>query len=203
MRSNPDYELTDPEQIEQLVDAHPWAIMVTATSRGVVASHLPILVDERAPLSVVGHLGRPDDVAHELGSHEVMIIVSGPNGYVSPGWYGLSDAVPTWNYVAAHLYGVPEVLDAAETVEVLAATVERFERVRSKPMLLDLSSAYVQQISGGTAGFRMRPTRVHGKSKLSQDKPQAVVSRILAALDSDATYSNSALANEMRRVHQR
>jgi transcriptional regulator len=202
MRSNPDYELTDPEEIERLVRAQPWAVLVSATSSGVVASHLPILVEDGESLSIVGHLGRPDEVAHELGSHEVMLIVTGPNGYVSPGWYGLPDAVPTWNYVAAHLRGVPELLDDASTMGVLAATVERFEGARSAPMLLDPSSAYVQRIAGGTAGFRLRPSSVQAKVKLSQDKPPDVIGKIVAALDTDPMYANPSLADEMRRVHQ-
>jgi transcriptional regulator len=202
MRENPDYELTDPEEIERLIRAQPWAVLVSATANGVVASHLPILVEDGEPLSIVGHLGRPDDVVHELGSHEVVLIVTGPSGYVSPGWYGLADAVPTWNYVAVHLRGVPEILDDAATVGVLEATVERFEGARSEPMLLDPSSAYVQRIAGGVAGFRLRPTSVQGKLKMSQDKPAEVVGKIVTALVTDPTYANPALAREMRRVHQ-
>jgi transcriptional regulator len=177
-------------------------VLVSATANGVVASHLPILVEDGEPLSIVGHLGRPDDVVHELGSHEVVLIVTGPSGYVSPGWYGLADAVPTWNYVAVHLRGVPEILDDAATVGVLEATVERFEGARSEPMLLDPSSAYVQRIAGGVAGFRLRPTSVQGKLKMSQDKPAEVVGKIVTALVTDPTYANPALAREMRRVHQ-
>ena len=33
-------------------------------------------------------VGRPDERLHELGQHEAMVIVYGPQGYVSPSWYG-------------------------------------------------------------------------------------------------------------------
>jgi transcriptional regulator len=164
---------------------------------------VPVLLEEGPGLSVVGHLGRPDDVLPALGTHEVLLVVAGPHGYVSPGWYGYSPALPTWNYVAAHLYGTPEVLGPEETYRVLSDTVDHFERVRDEPVRLEPIEDHAHRVARGAVGFRLRVTRVQAKAKLSQDKPAEVVDRVIAALGSDPAYANPALAERMRAEHGR
>jgi len=107
VRPNPDYSMTDEAEVADLLRDHPWCTIVShVPGRGIVASHYPVLVDEESEgLTVFCHVGKPDQNLHELGQHELTIIVEGPQGYVSPGWYGVSPAVPTWNFVVAHLTG--------------------------------------------------------------------------------------------------
>ncbi|MFI6317520.1 FMN-binding negative transcriptional regulator [Nonomuraea sp. NPDC050556] len=192
MRDNPDYTLDDPARVRALISENPWAVLVSPAG-GLTASHLPVLLEEGPELSLVGHLGRPDDELHELGQHEVLMIVQGPGGYISPGWYGISPAVPTYNYLTVHLYGRPEVLGPEETYQVLMDTVARYEGAPA-------DSGYARSIAPGAAGFRLRPDRWVGKAKLSQDKPPAVVERVIDALGTDPRYANPALAREMRQT---
>ena len=120
MRQNPYYELADEGEIRRLIRENPWAVLVSNSSTGLVASHYPILLEEeREELSIVTHVGRPDDKVHELGEHELLVIVQGPHGYISSSWYGGHIEVPTWNFIVAHLSGVPEILDPDENFEVL------------------------------------------------------------------------------------
>lgn len=204
MRTNPDYAM-DPSDLKPLVRENPWATLVAATSAGLVASHYPVLVDERREeLSLLTHVGRPDEEVLELGRGELLIIVAGPHGYVSPSWYGTSPAVPTWNFVVAHLAGVPELLTASENLTVLAALVDHLEAPVKSPraMLADpVDAAYARRISAGTVGVRLTPTRITTKAKLSQDKPPEVVERVLTELEGAGPYASPALAQEMRRVH--
>ena len=84
MRSNPHFTLDDPATIKRLIEENPWATLVSTTSAGLVASHYPVLLDERREeISILSHVGRPDDQLHELGEHEMMLIVQGPHGYIS------------------------------------------------------------------------------------------------------------------------
>ncbi|MFI6502815.1 FMN-binding negative transcriptional regulator [Nonomuraea typhae] len=195
MRHNPDYLLDDDTRIRTLIADNPWATLVSGGSGGLTGSHLPVLLEDGPELSLVGHLGRPDDDLHELGEHEVLLIVEGPNGYISPGWYGTGPAVPTWNYLAVHLYGRPEVLGPEETYRVLMDTVDRFERVRPEPYRIE--HGYGRAVAPGVAGFRLRPERVVAKAKLSQDKSPDVVRNVIHALEHDPFYANPALAREM------
>jgi transcriptional regulator len=206
MRDNPAFSVNDSEEIVRLIELNPWVTLVSSTSAGLVASHYPVVLDRsRDELSILSHVGRPDEQLHELGEHEVLVIVQGPHGYISPGWYDAKPAVPTWNFVVAHLHGVPEILSAEENLRVLEDLVDHFEermpaprRMRGTPP----NSEYADRISAGTVGFRLTPTRIEAKSKLSQNKSPEVVETIISELAGDGPYANPALAAEMRRVHE-
>ena len=120
-----------------------------------VASHYPILLDTDAEeLAVLTHLGRPDDELHGVGKGEMLVIVQGNHGYVSPSWYGPgATRAPTWNFSVAHLYGVPEVLSEEENLATLARLVERFEREVEEPMYLDRE--WAAPFARGTVGIRL------------------------------------------------
>lgn len=140
MRHNPSYAVDDPAIVATLVRANPWATLVSDGEDGIVASHYPVLVDDKAEgLTLLTHLGRPDEVVHDLeGGGEMLVIVQGTHGYVSPSWYtpGATQA-PTWNFTVAHCHGVPEVLGEEENLAVLTRLVERFERQVKEPLYLD------------------------------------------------------------------
>lgn len=205
MRTNPYYDLEDRATIERLIRENPWAILVSPASEGLVASHYPVLIDEsREELSIVTHLGRPDEKVHELGRHEMLMIVQGPHGYVSSSWYGELVEVPTWNFITAHLSGVPELIEGEENFEILTRLVERFEREVENPRYLDSSPEVyddARRDSKGTVGLRLTPTRIVAKQKMSQNRPPEKVDDIIAELEGDGPYASAELAREMRIAH--
>lgn len=203
MRQNPSFALDDPAEIRRIVREHPWATLVSATSTGLQVSHYPVVL-EGDDLTIVSHVGRPDDAIHELGEHDVVVILQGPHGYVSPGWYDADPAVPTWNFVTVHLHGRPELLSPQENLRVLAELVDVFEAPLPEPRRMDATpenADYAERISRGTVGFRLRPTRVEAKAKLSQNKPEHIVRSVVGELEGDGPYAQPQLAAEMRRVH--
>jgi transcriptional regulator len=206
MRKNPYYELTDEVEIKRLIRENPWATLVSNSSSGLVASHYPVMLEEeREELSIVTHVGRPDEKVHELGEHELLVIVQGPHGYISSSWYGAHIEVPTWNFIVAHLSGVPEVLDASENFEVLTRLVDRFEQHVDHPRRLDASPEIAEDArrdSRGTVGLRLVPTRIVAKRKMSQNKPPEIVATVLGELEGSGPYASETLAREMRLVHR-
>ena len=204
MRQNPSFAMTDVGELRRLVELNPWVTLVSQTDAGLVASHYAVLLDEgRDDLTIVGHVGRPDDLIHSLGERELLVVVQGPHGYISPGWYADGANVPTWNFVSAHLTGVPEILSPQENLEVLDRLVARFESGMPQPRLLwepPNDADYVTKLERGTVGFRLTPTRVVAKRKLSQNRPDEVVETIIAELEAGAgPYADPRLAGEMRR----
>ncbi|SEM42803.1 FMN-binding negative transcriptional regulator [Nonomuraea pusilla] len=204
MLEQPVFAMTDPEQIDALIDAYGWASLVTHTERhGLVVSHLPIVRDRQAPPgsgAVLGHLAGPDGVLHELGRHDAVLIVQGAHGYLSPSWYGETPHVPTWDFQVIHLHGRPEPLDADATFAVLRDTVDHFESVMPVPWTLDSVAGYAARIARGTVGFRLRPRRVVAKAKLSQDESARLRARTAGMLDADGPYRNPALAAAIRSI---
>jgi transcriptional regulator len=205
VRHTPNYVITHPEEIKRLIRENPWATIVSNTATGLVASHYPVVLEEGvAEISIVSHVGRPDETLHELGQHEIMVIIQGPHGYISPGWYKTpADFVPTWNHVTAHLYGVPQILSDAENFEVLGQLVDHFEQRMPRPVSLDIDEDAARRIARGTVGLRLVVTRFDARLKLSQNKSPEVVERIIDQLETGENYSSPELAREMRRVHDR
>ena len=151
----------------------------------------------------MSHFGLPDRKLHELGEHEILVIIQGAHGYVSPGWYEKGDFVPTWNHVTAHLYGVPEILSAEANFAVLDRLVDHFEGRMPHPVSLHEDEAKARHIATGTVGLRLTVTRFDARLKLSQNKSAEVVERIIGEFEHGDNYSSPALAREMRRVHPR
>lgn len=203
MRQTPRYIVTDPEEVKRLIRENPWATIVSNTANGLVASHYPVILEESAEgISIVSHVGRPDEQLHELGQHEVLVVIQGPHGYISPGWYDADDFVPTWNHVTAHLYGTPELLSDEENFRVLSELTDHFEERMPHPKSLDIDEEAARRIAKGTVGLRLRVTRFDARLKLSQNKPPEVIDRIIDELQAGEQYSNPGLAREMRRVHR-
>lgn len=212
MRHTPHFLMTDVDEVRRLIAENPWATIVSHTAAGLVASHYPVLLDsttsagtaedtDTAEIVLVSHVGRPDEVAHELGQHEVLVVFQGPHGYVSPAWYPAEQFVPTWNHVTAHCWGTPEILSDEENFRVLGELVDHFERVMPEPVSLEVDEQTARGMAKGTVGIRIRVTRFDARAKLSQNKAPEVVERIIAGLRGDGPYASPALADEMARAH--
>lgn len=197
MRPNALLASDDPDVIRRLIRQNPWAILVSAGAEGLVASHYPVLLDEGADqLAVLTHVGRPDETIHGFGANEVLLIVQGRHGYISPSWYAPGAIkAPTWNFSAAHCYGVPQVLGEEENLAVLARLVERFERHVDDPVLLD--PEWARPLAQGTVGIRLPIERFICKIKMSQDKDPQSRRQVMDALRRPGPYENPGLADDM------
>lgn len=183
------------------VGDYPWATLISQTTSGLVVSHAPVL-PEQSPngVALVGHLALDDALVHELGSCDVVVVLQGPHGYISPTWYVGGPYVPTWNFVVAHFHGRPAVLDEATTYDVLDRTVEHFEQQRPAPFHLGEVDEYARRIAPYVAGFRLVPERLVVKEKLSQDKPAEDWAGVVSGLENpDDVHANAGLAETMRR----
>jgi transcriptional regulator len=200
VRRNPEYAVTDVQVVRALIAENPWATIVSHGEAGLVASHCPVLLDDGSDeLAVVTHVGRPDEELHRFGTSEMLLIVAGPHGYVSPSWYTeQATPVPTWNFSVAHCYGIPRVLGAEENLRVLTRLVEHFERHVDAPVPLDQQIG--AQVAAGTVGIRLTITRFACKVKMSQGQDPQTQRQILDALRGLGPYGNPKLADDMQRA---
>jgi transcriptional regulator len=209
MLERAEYAMKSMEDVRRLIRDHGWAVLVVGSSGDLRAAHVPCLLDPvhdaggaAEQLVIIGHTARADPVVTELRSgHEVLLIFQGPNGYISPAWYGESPSPPTWNFTAAHVGGIPEVLEGGEAFSVLERTVEHFEAARDDPWELRGDAlGYARRLAQETAPFRVGSAAIQAKAKLSQDKPRGIQDRMIGALEEGGPYRNPQLAAEMRRV---
>lgn len=203
------FAMRSMEDVRRLVRSHGGALLVVAASGELQAAHVPCMLDplhdaggRSKELVVVGHTARADPVsAALLGRDQVLLIFQGAHGYISPAWYGEGPHLPTWNFTAVHMRGMPDVLEGDEGFWVLERSVEHFESARTEPWRLGGDAmVYARRIASETVPFRLRSANIQAKAKLSQDKERRIQDRIIAALERRGPYHNRELAAEMRFV---
>ncbi|WP_158750959.1 FMN-binding negative transcriptional regulator [Acidobacterium sp. S8] len=167
--------------IHQLMRSHPLASLVTFGASGLFASHLPMVLDERAaPFGMLRcHVSRANAQWKDFDPDvQALAIFSGAEHYISPAWYAEKQAtgkvVPTWNYVVVHAYGYLKVMD---DVVWLRAHVESLTKIHEAGMqnpwaVSDAPEEYVAPMLKGIVGLEMKIERLEGKWKLSQNRSE-------------------------------
>ncbi|HEX7127722.1 MAG TPA: FMN-binding negative transcriptional regulator [Thermodesulfobacteriota bacterium] len=185
------------------------ATLVSAGEGGLVATHLPLLLDpEPAPLgTLVGHVARANGHWRDLAAApDALAVFLGPEGYVSPSWYPTKretgKVVPTWNYVAVHAYGRVEVFDDPDRLlAVVTRLTDVHESYRADPWRVsDAPEDYVRAMLKGIVGVSLRIERIEGKWKMSQNRPQADREAVRAAFAADDRPGARAVAEVMDEI---
>ncbi|MGZ9809267.1 FMN-binding negative transcriptional regulator [Pseudoroseicyclus sp. H15] len=174
MHPNPVFHTRSPEANLAFARQRGFGTLAVAVAGEPLLAHVPFVVTEG---EVEAHLLRSNPIARALlaAPLRARLAVTGPEGYVSPDWYGLEDQVPTWNYVAVHLTGELELRPADELRAHLDRLSAEFEaRLAPKPPWLtakmppDLLARMMRSI----VPVRLRVAEVDGTWKLGQNKPE-------------------------------
>lgn len=193
----------DAEKQAAFIERHSFATLVTSHNDGSdgsspFASHLPLLFDaDRGPQgTLVGHMARANPHWRQFASGvESLAIFHGPHAYVSPSWYASEPAVPTWNYAAVHVYGVPFVIeDHDRVVEALNRTVAFYESAFERPWPGQLPEEYRDGLIRAIVAFEIPVSRIEGKYKLSQNRSPADRQGVYQALSRSAFASDREVA---------
>jgi len=186
-----DFRVEDLNILHADMQQNSLATLVSITSAGLVATHLPILLDEqRGPYgTILGHVSRANLQwqQSDLGV-EALLIFTGPDTYVSPSWYPAKQetgrVVPTWNYAAIHAYGKLNFFDDAERLrQIVTRLTDRHEAAFAKPWLVtDAPSNYIDSQLKAIVGFEMPILRIEGKRKFNQNRSTADRSGVIQGL---------------------
>ena len=191
------------DAVAQLLAAPGAVDLVSSTPAGLTATTLPMLHDPQAH-ALTGHLARTNTQWRDTVG-EVLVIVRGPDAYVSPSWYASKAehgrVVPTWDYVVAHVHGE---LVVHEDADWLAAHVRRLTRVHEgrRPAPWSVDDAPERFVAGqlrAIVGVEVRITRVEAKWKLSQNRPAADVDGVVTGLTADRETATAAAVQAARR----
>lgn len=202
MHPNPAFRSVDVARSLALVRARSFGILTVGGAQGPLASHIPFLLSDDAT-EVEFHLVRNSPMARALDpaladGAAVRLIVEGPEGYISPDWYGAADQVPTWNYVAVHVVGrarlAPEV-DFHGLLDRLSAHFEARLQPKTPWVSSKMSDGVMDRMMRGIVPCVMAVTDLQATWKLGQNKPDAVRQAAADGLDG---VGNAALAALMR-----
>jgi transcriptional regulator len=180
------FTVTDRAQLRAVIDAHPFATLVSAGDGEPRFTHLPLVALESGEaLTLLGHIARANPHGDGLRDGDpVVAIFHGPNGYVSPRWYTTREAVPTWNYVVVHAHGrVRRVEDGAGKERILKALIDAHDPAYRTQWDVELTEEFREKMKGAIVGLQISVERLEGKFKLSQNRPAQDRANVLAAMD--------------------
>jgi transcriptional regulator len=194
----PPNRVEDRQAINAFIHGHSFATLITNADGKPVASHLPVLFDEKANV-LRSHMARANEQwKHFAGTDEVLCIFHGPHAYISPSWYEQQHTVPTWNYAVAHLYGKPSLVDEAELKQIVFDTTAKFESRMPVPWKIPLSEEEIVAMLKAIVGFRIEITRVEAKFKLGQNRSREDQDKMLRNLQAAPDIETRALAQFIR-----
>ena len=198
MHPNPLFRTDDRALLESLIEAIGFGMVFAQTPDGPRVAHTPLL--STGDGAVQFHLARGNALTRHLAAGaEALIVVNGPDAYVSPRWYDNRDTVPTWNYVALELEGrVRKMADEGLEAFLHAAIAKHEGHLPGAPWLAEESSDKVWSgLFRGIVGFELEVLAWRPTLKLSQNKSAEERTRIADGLEA---AGHAALAHLVREL---
>ncbi|HSE76819.1 MAG TPA: FMN-binding negative transcriptional regulator [Alphaproteobacteria bacterium] len=194
---------TNTAVLHDLIESYSFGALVTGGGDEPYATHVPFLLDRErgAHGTLITHLSRGNPHWRQIADAMALVIFSGPHGYVSPSWYEVHPAVPTWNYAAVHAYGRVRLIEDPAKLEALVKRLVRtHEGGRADAWSTDgLPPAFMTGMLRGIVGLEIPVERLEGKFKLSQNRKTVDRKRVIARLAGSSSESERELAEFMTR----
>lgn len=198
MHPNPAFRNDDRALCEALLEEIGFGMVFAATPDGPRVGHTPLL--STGDGAVQFHLARGNALTRHLEGARPLIVVNGPDGYVSPRWYADPAQVPTWNYVALELEGRVRQMEREGLRALLEGLSARHEGriVEGQPWAMaKIPPATLGRMMDAIVGFEMEVVAWRPTFKLSQNKPADERSRVANGLEAEGS---PAIAELMRKL---
>ncbi|MFY9643943.1 MAG: FMN-binding negative transcriptional regulator [Terriglobales bacterium] len=177
--------------MRSLVAAHPLATLVTLGASGLIATHLPMVMeDDGSEFGVLqGHIARANTQWKDLvSSMDALAIFAGHQHYITPNWYPgkfeHGKEVPTWNYAVVHAYGPLKMIDDEHwLMNFLHRLTDIHEASSPEPWKVsDAPQEFIHSTLNGIVGLELPIRRLEGKWKVSQNRTESEQKGVIAGL---------------------
>ncbi len=198
MHPNAAFRHEDRDLLEAMIDEIGFGMVFATTPDGPRVTHVPMLSTGGG--AVQFHLARDNAQTKYIDGMTALVVINGPDGYVSPRWYADQSQVPTWNYVSLELEGVVRRMDAEDLMAQLdGLTTQQEARVAAgEPWTMDkMPPEKLRQMLGAIVGFEMEVQAWRPTFKLSQNKDAGERERVAAGLEAEGS---PAIAQLMRTL---
>jgi transcriptional regulator len=207
MYSPPEFRIDDLAGLHAAIREARLANLVTATAEGLMATALPVILDETegAQGTLYGHVARANPQWRTAPIGEAMALFMGPDAYVTPSWYATKRTtgrvVPTWNYVSVHVYGPVEFFEDTDRLRNLVTRLTNLhEAGRAEPWAVtDAPEAFIRAQLNGIIGLRLPITRLEGKRKMSQNRNAEDRAGVIAGLAASDRAADRSVADLIPR----
>ena len=174
------FEMHDMNEIREFINTNSFGILMSTVNERPLATHLPFIFDGEKNI-LFAHMAKANPQWQDLNGQLAMAIFTGAHAYISPSWYEVPDSVPTWNYMAVHVYGRCSIIDdEKEFAGLLNKMVRFFEPDSQLPSQVD--EAFYQNMMKAIIGVRIDIQSIEGAAKLSQNKSTDIQQRVIANL---------------------
>ena len=198
------YKNENQTEIEQFINENGFAILVNQTNGKLWATHIPLILGtnsnpETSVQILIGHISKLNPQAESFKQNdEVLAIFSGSHSYISSSWYD-HENVPTWNYLAVHVYGKIRLHSFEESIEGLKKLVNKYEAKSEKPIRIEDLSEKTMLEARGIVSFEIEITNIEAQKKLSQNRDDKNYKNIISELEKTNDSQAIAIANEMKK----
>lgn len=190
----------DEKEILEFIKNNGFAILVTKGQSKILASHIPLYlsIDNSGNRILTGHVSRANQIWKDFENKtEVLAIFSGSHSYVSSSWYD-HENVPTWNYIAVHVYGSIKIIEGQDLLDSLKLLVDKYEQKSTCPVSVDtMTPEFINREIKGIIGFEIMITDIQAAYKLSQNRDKKNYSNIINELTKTDNVNSKEVAKEM------
>ncbi|MDF2456611.1 MAG: transcriptional regulator [Cytophagaceae bacterium] len=196
------FKVENTEEIRDFIHHNAFGIVISQTNGKLLASHIPLLLttNSKGKDLLTGHLSRANPQWKSFESEkQVLVIFQGPHTYISSSWYDHNN-VPTWNYMAAHVYGSLRFLTEEELLISLQLLTDKYEFHSANPVSVGTMDKHMLSAQlKGIVGFEIEIEEVQAAYKLSQNRDEKNHLRIIDELEKKGDENSTHIAKEMKR----
>lgn len=193
----------DVEKLVAFMRANSFATLVSILNGVPCASHIPVVVTVQDDIiKLIGHLAKANPQWKAFETSESLAIFTGPHAYITPSLYEKPESVPTWNYIAVHAYGMPQVITLSDSQPLMDRMIDQMIDTYDsgyKSQWHGLSDQFRQGMMNGIIGFEMVVTRLEGKYKLSQNRSHTDQHNVANALLQTTDPATHAIGAAMKQ----
>lgn len=188
-------------EIIDFINQNAFGTLVTYHNERSLATHLPFILSKnpKGEALLSGHVAKANLQWKSLPNDaDVLVIFQGPHAYISSSWYD-HENVPTWNYLAVHVYGKIRLIDGEKLMNHLKSLVDTYENGRAnRSSIENMSSSFVENQMKALVGFEVIIGEVLASAKLSQNRDKKNYQTIIHRLESSNNPMDAAIAKEMK-----
>ena len=187
--------------VKDFISHNGFGILIHQGNQKLQGTHVPMLLakNEKGNDILTGHLSRANPQwKHFKDNDQIMAIFMGPHSYISSSWYQ-KESVPTWNYIAVHIYGKIKLVEGEALIDDMRKLVDKYEKNSINPVVLDKLSPKTMKMVSGVVGFQIEIKEIQAAFKLSQNRDETDYENIIKELENSDDYKAKAVAEEMKK----
>lgn len=192
----------DWDTIAAFIRENSFATLVNTDLNGVpLATHIPVELVEKTPGEFVlhGHVAKINPQWQFFTGGTTLVVFTAPHAYISSSWYE-KEKIPTWNYIAVHVYGQIRIMETAELQHSLEQLMDKYEAASAHPVQIrDIDDKTLHNNLKAIVGFELTITEINARYKLSQNRNDKDYASVVTHLKETGEENALKIAAEMEK----